>query len=513
LGLDANTSIVDASGNVATAKASIAQFNSLAPAGTSGEAINLALAGIAAADHAGAVTLNVAGLPAGWVLSEGVHNVDGSWTVTTNDVSSLAVTSPDGFTGALLLQVTETWTNADGSTGTAYVSDNVEAFAHGAPIFAWSGDDTLTASSGNDTLVFANTIGNDVVHSFDTAHDKVDLVGFTGFSTFADVQSHLATDAAGNAVLTLGNGQTITFDGVNAGALTAADFVFDQTPVTHNAGDMVLGDGTMLPLSGVVDNTGTIHLAASGTETDLEIIQHGVTLQGGGTVVLSDNMDNVIFGSSADVTLTNVDNTITGAGHIGDGQLTLVNESMIVATGANALVIDTGASAVDNSGTLEALGAGGLSVLGDVVNQGLLWANGSDLSVGGAITGSGSALISGNGVLELGGAFSEEVKFDDSAAGKLVLDHAADFHGLISGFTSNDTLDIEGLLTQASTLNYNENAQGTGGVLTVTDGSTTANIALSGHYAAADFHLDTTSIANHVLVHIEEQSHAIAAVA
>ena len=29
--------------------------------------------------------------------------------------------------GAMVLSVTETWTNADGSTGTAVVSDNVEA--------------------------------------------------------------------------------------------------------------------------------------------------------------------------------------------------------------------------------------------------------------------------------------------------------------------------------------------------------------------------------------------------
>jgi hypothetical protein len=267
-----------------------------------------------------------------------------------------------------------------------------------------------------------------------------------------------------------------------------------------------------MPFSGALENSGSIHLSSTGSETALEIVQHGLTLLGGGTVTLSDSSSNVIFGSADDVTLTNVDNTISGAGQLGDGHLTLINEGTINATGSNALVIDTGVHAVDNSGTLEALGAGGLFVLGDIVNEGLLWANGSDLSIGGDVAGSGSALISGHGTLELGGSFSEQVKFDDDAAGKLVLDHPADFHGVISGFNSNDTLDLEGLLTQAATLNYNENAQGTGGVLTVTDGSTTVNIALNGQYTAADFHLDTNSVANHVLVHMEEQSHALAAV-
>ena len=58
----------------------------------------------------------------------------------------------------------------------------------------------------------------------------------------------------------------------------------------------------------------------------------------------------MIFGSDTDVTLTNVDNTISGAGQLGDGQMTLVNEGSIVATGSNALVIDTGANTIVNTG-------------------------------------------------------------------------------------------------------------------------------------------------------------------
>ena len=51
------------------------------------------------------------------------------------------------------------WTNADGSSGYAIVADNVEAYAPGAPIFAISGDDNLTGSSGNDVFVLAQPIG------------------------------------------------------------------------------------------------------------------------------------------------------------------------------------------------------------------------------------------------------------------------------------------------------------------------------------------------------------------
>jgi hypothetical protein len=511
----ANDILIDLQGVTLTAGgtslATLVGNSHVAPAGSSGEAINLALTETPT-DHVGPVSLTIGGVPSGWTLSEGIQNSDGTWSVVTHDVASLSITSLEGYTGALVLQVSETWTNADGSTGTAYVSDNVEAYAKGAPIFAWSGDDTLTASSGDDTLVFANKIGTDVVHHFDTVHDKIDLIGFAGISSFADVQAHLGTDAAGNAVITLGDGQTITLNGVRAASLTADDFLFNQTPVTHNTGDMVLSDGALLPMSGDLDNTGAIHINSTGSETDFEIIQHGLRLLGGGEVTLSDSSENVIFGSDPDVTLTNVDNTISGAGQIGDGQMTLVNEGTIVATGHNALVVDTGDHAVINTGTLEATGSGGLVVHSDIANDGTLWANGGNITLDGDVSGSGSARISGTGSLEIGGAFNERIVFDDSAAGTLKLDHASDFSGVLSGFDGNDTIDLSGILGGSATFSFAENADGTGGVLSVTDGAHSANIAFSGQYNVADFHISADS-GNHALVQLEHQIQQLTAAA
>ena len=80
------------------------------------------------------------------------------------------------------------------------------------------------------------------------------------------------------------------------------------------------------------------------------------------TSLLSDDGNNVIFGGAASATLNNVDNTISGAGQIGAGQMTLVNAGTIIADGSHSLVIDTGDNAVANSGTLEATGSGGLAI-------------------------------------------------------------------------------------------------------------------------------------------------------
>src|SRR5262249_3988607 len=162
----------------------------------------------------------------------------------------------------------------------------------------------------------------------------------------ASLQSHLSDDADGNATITLSDGQSVTLHGVHAASLTADNFEFDVAPVWSNAGTIDIGNGAMMPFSGTLTNTGTIALNSTGSETSLEIIQHGLTLEGHGQVILSDDVQNVIYGSASDVTLTNVDNTISGAGQIGAGQMTLVNGGTIVANGSNALVIDTGADVV-----------------------------------------------------------------------------------------------------------------------------------------------------------------------
>ena len=127
---------------------------------------------------------------------------------------------------------------------------------------------------------------------------------------------------------------SITFDGIDARDLGATSFAFDQEPVTNNPSSMVVSDGAMLPLSGVIDNAGSIELNSTGSGTELELIQNGITLQGGGALTLSDSGDNVIAGTLPSVTLTNVDNTISGAGQIGQGHMTLVNAGTIERAGS-----------------------------------------------------------------------------------------------------------------------------------------------------------------------------------
>ena len=107
-------------------------------------------------------------------------------------------------------------------------------------IYAPGGQNTtLTGLAGNDTFVFhqdssADVIGNGVAqdfHPYDPGNptaeaDRIQLDGFAAYSSFADLAPHITNDTNGNAVIDLGNSQTITVTGVASTQLHAQDFLF-----------------------------------------------------------------------------------------------------------------------------------------------------------------------------------------------------------------------------------------------------------------------------------------------
>jgi hypothetical protein len=163
-----------------TASSTLQLTGNTLPAGIAGSPINLGLTD--PAGHVGPVTVTIAGIPAGWTLSEGADDGYGVWTVQADSVSTLSITSPDDYAGAMAFKVTMNWTNPDHSAGHIGITDNVEVFPQGAPIFAWSGDDHLTGSGGADLFVFARPIGLDTIYSFDAGEDRIDLIGYAGFA-------------------------------------------------------------------------------------------------------------------------------------------------------------------------------------------------------------------------------------------------------------------------------------------------------------------------------------------
>ena len=264
-----------------------------------------------------------------------------------------------------------------------------------------------------------------------------------------------------------------SFSGTNGANLYAgliADAAGDLFGMTANGG--ANGDGTVFELSAPptqLEISGTLTLnGGSGSAT------------GPGQVILTDSSANFIVSDGAAATLTNVDNTISGAGTIGDAHLTIDNEQygVIDADYSTPLILDTGSNVITNAGTLEATAAGILQIDASVTNSGTLEADGGTLVIAAAaaITGSGAIDISGGGTVDdqSTSTLSENVTFTGSA-GTFALANPADFTGTVSGITAGDAsqiLDLGGFGSHdGDTFTVTATQNGGDTVLLVTDTS------------------------------------------
>lgn len=155
--------------------------------------------------------------------------------------------------------------------------------------------------------------------------------------------------------------------------ITATSATLDGfTRVLTNSGKVVVANNKTLSLRGTIGNNGTISLRSVGNGTYLKIIGPTVTLQGTGSVVLSDNSQNFIQGSSTGTEQLINQEGISGAGNIGNGFLTLTNQGTISATSTagNHLIIQGGSGGVTNTGTMQATGGATLELRNTITNTG-----------------------------------------------------------------------------------------------------------------------------------------------
>jgi hypothetical protein len=195
----------------------------------------------------------------------------------------------------------------------------------------------------------------------------------------------------------------------------------------------------------------------------------------------------VITGSQSSIVCTNVDNTITGFGVLGDGKLILVNAvAGVIDAAFGNMIVNTGSDAVNNAGVLEASNGGVLVLHSAVENSGILSVNGGKLRALKAVTGSGSATIN-RGTLYFKSSFDEAVTFTDQR-GLLRLGRSQSYTAAITGFsaqggTSLDLVDIGFVSADEATFS----GTAMSGVLTVSDGTHVAHIDLIGDYLGVTF--------------------------
>ncbi|MDQ2859650.1 MAG: hypothetical protein M3T55_02775, partial [Pseudomonadota bacterium] len=368
-----------------------------------------------------------------------------------------------------------------GLGGAGVVSGSVSASFGGFAHYA-------IGAKGSWTLGGVNAIAADQSLTFDGALDV------TGRLSLAATRGTLTVDAGGSVVFSgLNEALAGTIAGAGTVAFTSGSVVFNESTLT--AAHLTVS-GAAVTLIGQIVQSGTLSL----TRGHLAIGAGGAILTGGGTLALSDSQANTVVGLSAADPLQNF-NTISGAGMLGAGQMDLINrdDGVIVGSGANALIIDTGANLIANAGLIEATRAGGVVIDSVLLSSGLIEAAGGMLTVNARVIGLGQAAIAA-GALIFNGAFSQNVTFSGTS-GFLELAQSQGYGGSIAGFskTGGTSLDLRDIaFKSAGEATFSGTASS--GTLTVTDGTHTAHITLIGDYlgstftASSDGHGGTTVI-------------------
>ena len=400
--------------------------------------------------------------------------------ISTNEtytIGNAAATSTLSLAGTLSLNSTYNDTALVVDAATLTVSG-------GGEILLGNGNDSniiVAATSGdqlvnvNATIVGAGQIGAGTALAFtNQASGVVDadvsnqLIINTGSLTASNAGTFEATAGGGLVLQTAINGGTAghiqakgaevflngaTILGGTLSSATGFSVQVDSASTLDgtankvtNVGSLVLDTNQTLSVLGTLNNTGVLFLDSTYDDSDLVVGATGtltstVTLTGSGHVVLGDaNTANRIYGGNAGDTLVNLNNTISGSGTIGAGQLNLINDGTISATGtANALYIQT--TSLTNNALLEATGSQGL-ILQSVIDDS---STGRLASAGGTVQLNGATIVGGTLTSSAGGSFA--------VTSQGTLQNLANA-GLVE-VNTNNTLTLLGTITNTGTIGLN----------------------------------------------------------
>ena len=118
-------------------------------------------------------------------------------------------------------------------------------------------------------------------------------------------------------------------------------------------------------------------------------------------------------------------------------------------------------------------------------------------------------MIDGNGTFEFDGLFAETLTINATASGTLVSLTPAEFSGAMSGFNGNDQLHLTDISAVNATLNYTANADGTGGVLSVSDGTHAANIRSKGNTMPPNSNSAADATGGTSIVYVAHNDHVV----
>jgi FecR protein len=235
------------------------------------------------------------------------------------------------------------------------------------------------------------------------------------------------------------------------------------------------------PLSGIatIDNGMTLDISSASSETVTFANDSGTT----GTLVLHDSREftGVITGFAGDGTLSNSDlidlkdfafSSLSNETYVenSDG----AGGTLTLSDGTQTTHINFSGNYVLQNFSFSSDGAGGTLIIDPPVST-------AESSA------SGTATIVDKAILDFETPTTTNVVFSAGAAGTLKLGDSFHFTGTIAGFGGSDVIDLADVKSAGASISYHENVAGTGGTLTISDGSQVAELSLSGNYSADHF--------------------------
>jgi hypothetical protein len=506
--LNTGATVTVATWNISNAGTSVTVSENLSYAGTfstgsgthvtvnSGDTLTLTGAATLAGSVNGPGTLAFAGgtqaINTGAQINSAAWSLSGTAATTLNESLSFAGAFTEGA-----------------GTSVAVASGNT---------FTLTGTSTLTgAITGAGTLAFAG--GTATIKS--GAALPVANLSISGSGTAVKLNEDLSyggifTDGAGST-LTIGATNTLTLIGtstlsgsIKGGTLVLGGGTVALDAVPLNSALTLAGANVTLGVTGTyagtfTESTGTLNLNNDKLTLTGAATFSGGTVLGPGNVSLkgSSTLDSFTIDGGAQLlnfAVASENGTITlGDGSGGSGKIMNEAGGTFDFTGDGSVVAATGGSGafsnLASTSILEKTGGTGTSLVGvNVANSGNILVSSGTLEIGGKVTGAtGTLTIQGAATLQFDKAVaSGEALSFSGTGGDLVLGQAANFAGTIAGFAAGDEIDALHFGV-GTTVSFVENGGNTGGTLTITNGTSQAQLSLLGQYAAAGFGSTSTN--------------------
>ncbi len=403
----------------------------------------------------GKIALNVES--GGSFILDGSNTYSGGTTIGTGGVLALGDGTYNGsITGNVVDQGTLVFADSDTTDFTGRISGGGSVFQGG---------------SGTTILDFANTftggvtVGDGILELYKGSGLSTgtltmqggELLGGSAPSntTPSTITVTNALDLSGDPNFSAATGDTLRMEGVWNLQLNQSENSPGQSNIVQ------FGDGT---------NDGTVLWDTPGGSVDDGALQYQVQVFTG-TLKAGDSNFGLLFADASETTVSNTA-TLDFA-----GVSATVNDLL-----GNGTVMDSGGHAVTLS-----VNVGNFSgtIKGDIALDAY-----QQVTLGGAGKFELANIETGT-ALTLGGAAQENVAFISGDANSvLALTGSANLSGNIQGFTTGDTIDLQSVNYGAgTTMNYNP----TTGDLTVSDGTHTENLTMSGSYVSGNFQLGADS--------------------